>query len=118
MVWWLVAPNSIAGQLILVFVMVTMGIWASDVVVGHLDDPDPSILVIDEGVGMWIALLHPEWTWWYFLIAFMLFRFFDILKPWPLSRLQALPGGWGVVMDDVGAGVLSWMVMKGIGYLL
>ena len=66
---------------------------------------DPGCIVSDELAGQWLALLAAPlaWPWW--LAAFVLFRVFDITKPWPMKALERLPGGWGIVTDDLMAGV-------------
>jgi phosphatidylglycerophosphatase A len=69
--------------------------------------PDPSRIVIDEWVGQWIALLSAPAEWRFYGLAFALFRLLDIGKPWPLGALQRLPHGWGVMLDDVAAGLLA-----------
>ncbi|MBK8969496.1 MAG: phosphatidylglycerophosphatase A [Saprospiraceae bacterium] len=73
---------------------------------------DPSQTVIDEIVGMWIALLFIplNWTWW--LAAFLLFRFFDIFKPLGIRRLEKIGQGWGVMLDDVLAGIYANLVLQ------
>jgi phosphatidylglycerophosphatase A len=68
---------------------------------------DPSIVVIDEIVGMWIALLFLPKTWPAILIAFFFFRLFDIIKPYPAARLERIPNGWGIMLDDVAAGIYA-----------
>lgn len=68
---------------------------------------DPSRVTIDEVLGCWIACLLAPWTIQGSLLALALFRFFDILKPWPVSRLDRMKGAAGVVLDDVAAGLLS-----------
>lgn len=80
---------------------------------------DPSRVVIDEVVGVWICLLavpdEPNNTrlWIYVMLAFALFRLFDILKPLGIRRMENLPGSWGVMMDDVLAGCWGFLVMVG-----
>ena len=78
---------------------------------------DPSQTVIDEMVGMWIALLALpfEWPWW--LAAFLLFRFFDIFKPLGIRRLESIGQGYGVMLDDVLAGVYASLVLQIALYL-
>jgi len=73
---------------------------------GH-DNPDPSIVVIDEIVGMWIAMIavHPSFL--ALAIAFVAFRVFDIIKPYPARQVERLPGGWGIMLDDVVAGIYA-----------
>ena len=70
---------------------------------------DPGSIVIDEVAGQWLALVFaaPDNPW-HFFAAFLLFRFFDIIKTWPASWAQdQLPGGWGVMMDDIVAGLYA-----------
>ncbi len=74
--------------------------------------PDPSRVVIDEIVGMWIAVLWIPPTLMNWGIAFMLFRFFDIVKPLGIKKLESIPGGWGVMLDDVLAGVYANLVLQ------
>jgi phosphatidylglycerophosphatase A len=73
---------------------------------------DPSCVVIDEVVGMQVILVGASGVGiWGGLLAFFVFRVFDVLKPFPVNRSQKLPGGWGVVIDDFLAGVYSRIVM-------
>jgi phosphatidylglycerophosphatase A len=68
---------------------------------------DPGFVVIDEVAGQWIALLGCPFDWRHGLIALLLFRLFDIAKPFPVRRFERLPGGWGIVFDDVAAGLYA-----------
>jgi hypothetical protein len=68
---------------------------------------DPGFVVIDEVIGQWIALFGSPADWRHGLIALVLFRLFDITKPFPVRRLERLPGGWGIVFDDVAAGLYA-----------
>ncbi len=72
---------------------------------------DPSLVVIDEVVGMGISLVLVPRNWLYYLIAFVLFRFFDIVKLWPANISQNLKGGWGIVTDDVIAGIYALILV-------
>ncbi len=76
------------------------------------DDPDP--VVFDELVGQWIALLAAPHSIIGFGTAFVLFRVFDILKPLGAGQLQKLPRGWGVMLDDVLAGLYAALVLYGL----
>jgi phosphatidylglycerophosphatase A len=71
------------------------------------DQPDPSIVVIDEIVGMWISLAGITPGAVTFIAAFLFFRVFDVLKPEPARSLERVPGGWGIMLDDVVAGVYA-----------
>jgi phosphatidylglycerophosphatase A len=72
---------------------------------------DPHCVVIDEVVGMQVALVGTAPTLSGLVCAFALFRLFDVWKPFPIHRLQSLPGGWGIVADDVAAGVYARLVL-------
>lgn len=73
---------------------------------GH-SAPDPSIVVIDEIVGMWVTLLYMPTTPSAYLIAFLAFRAMDIVKPPPARQVERLPDGWGIMLDDVVAGLYA-----------
>jgi phosphatidylglycerophosphatase A len=73
---------------------------------------DPSIVVIDEAVGMWLSLVFLPKIWWVALCAFLLFRLFDIVKPQPAKYFDNMRGGAGIMMDDVIAGVYANIVMQ------
>ena len=79
---------------------------------------DPSIVVIDEIVGMWISLAWIEPGLLPFITAFILFRLFDVLKPEPARFLERLPGGWGIMLDDVVAGVYANAGTRAVLFLL
>ena len=103
---WLV-PFSQAG-LVAFFVLVTLaGTWAAHVAEAHLGEKDPGAIVIDEVAGMTLSVLVLPRTLPVLLIAFVLFRVFDVVKPFPAGRAQALPGGFGVMVDDLIAGLYA-----------
>jgi phosphatidylglycerophosphatase A len=105
-VWWLVLAIVVACA---------AGIWAIPVVGG---DDDPGWVVIDEFAGQWIALLGVvSLSWEGVVAAFVLFRFFDIAKPWLIDRAQGLPGAWGVMADDVLAGAVAGVLVWGGGWV-
>ncbi len=68
---------------------------------------DPSEIVLDEIFGYWISVLFYPFNWKIAILAFFLFRAFDILKPYPVNKFDRLPGGFGIMMDDVMAGIYS-----------
>jgi len=96
-----------------VFVIVTLiGTWvagAADRILGTKDSPT---IVIDEIAGLLLAMLLVPFAWGYVAAGFLLFRFFDILKPWPLNKLQDIPGGPGVMLDDIGAGIYTNVTLQ------
>ncbi len=90
------------------------GIWAAGVTARELGRPDPGIVVVDEVTGQWITLAGAaHLNWQSLLIAFVLFRLFDIWKPPPVRQLEKLPGGFGIVADDAMAGVYGAIVLYG-----
>jgi phosphatidylglycerophosphatase A len=92
-----------------------LGTWCSDVYAKAKGVSDPAEVVIDEVVGMWISLtgLPLGFT----LPAFLLFRILDILKPGPIHKAEKLPGGWGIMADDVLGGILANWILQAILWL-
>lgn len=89
--------------------------WAGWWAVSRLDlskEKDPSYVVVDETCGMMLALAGIPLGFGSVLAGFLLFRFFDIVKPFPLRRLEKYPGFWGIMLDDLGAGVYTWIILK------
>jgi phosphatidylglycerophosphatase A len=92
-------------------------IWAAGATARETGLKDPQIVVIDEVVGQWLALAGAaELNWKTFLAAFALFRAFDIWKPPPVRQLERLPGGTGIVLDDVMAGFYAALVLFAAGW--
>ena len=75
---------------------------------------DPGYVVIDEVAGQWIALIHSRVNLSHLLAGFLFFRLFDIVKPWPARQLEGLPAGWGIMLDDVAAGVYALLLMQAL----
>jgi len=92
-------------------VVTLVGVWAATQVVRRTGLKDPQIVCIDEAAGVLITLVLAPYTWQGVLAAVVLFRIFDQFKPWPARRAEKLPEGWGVVMDDVFAGLWGAMVV-------
>ena len=97
---------------------IALGIPAATRVARESGRKDPGFVVIDEVAGQLVTLiaLTPDWP--HALLALLLFRFFDILKPPPIRRLEALPEGTGIVVDDLGAGIYALLVVQLITHLL
>lgn len=117
--WYFLAADSGAGNLlILLTVLVTAaGIWSGNKVEKDWGK-DSSRVVIDEAAGMMISLLLIPVTTVHMAAAFVLFRFFDIVKPLYIRKAESIPGGWGVMMDDVLAGVYSNLVLQILIYTI
>lgn len=113
---WLGAGRLAFGVLILL--LLYPGIWAATHSARILNSEDPGVVVIDEVLGQWLTLLGAAaLNWKTFLAAFLLFRLFDIWKPWPIRRLENLPEGIGIVADDLAAGVYGAVVLTISGSL-
>ena len=109
---WLI-PFSTFGLWAALAAVVGAGIWASHHVEEELGRKDPGVIVIDEVAGMMVAVLLVPRTPGVLLCAFLLFRLFDIWKPFPARESQALRGGLGVVVDDLIAGVYALVLVMG-----
>jgi phosphatidylglycerophosphatase A len=109
---WLI-PFSQFGYCSALAAVVAVGIWASQRVEDVLGRKDPGVIVIDEVAGMMVAVLLLPRTPGVLLCAFLLFRLFDIWKPFPAREAQALRGGLGVVVDDVIAGAYALVLIMG-----
>ena len=121
LLWWGTAyffnPSSgwmlgltVAG----VALAVGLGVPAATIAEREAGRTDPGFVVIDEVAGQWITLLaiaqaHRDAG--HILLALLLFRLFDVTKPFPIRKLENLPGGWGIVFDDVAAGLYAWAVL-------
>jgi len=102
---------------LLIFLLLALffiGVWASSRIVRLTGKKDPRIVIIDEIVGQLITFLFVpvRLGWWTILLGFFVFRFFDILKPYPANTLESLPTGLGVMADDVMAGIYSAAAMS------
>jgi phosphatidylglycerophosphatase A len=101
-------PHALLIALIVgVVLSIGVGVPASTVVARQAGREDPQMVVIDEVAGQWIALLFSPFDWKHGLIALILFRVFDVTKPFPARQLENLPEGWGIVFDDVAAGLYA-----------
>lgn len=114
---FLMAIGGKAALLVGIAVVFLLGLWSARKIEDMTQSHDNSMIVIDEVVGVWIALLASTFTFTSVLLAIVLFRFFDILKPWPVSWLDKnLKGSLGVMLDDVAAGKFAALCLFGIHY--
>ena len=103
---------------LLIVLFTAAGIWSADKLESEWGK-DPSKVVVDEMVGVWIAILDvPVGNVWYILFAFLLFRFFDIFKPLGIRKMEQLEGGIGVMADDILAGIYSFLLLMGVRWLI
>jgi len=87
-------------------VLTGLGVWAANIVASELGQKDPQVIVIDEVAGIFATLSAAPFTWKGVAAGVVLFRIFDVTKPWPARAAERkLGGGWGIVFDDVAAGI-------------
>jgi phosphatidylglycerophosphatase A len=114
---WPIATGGERWELLTAAIVVSaIGVWVCEVYALQTKQADPSECVIDELAGQWIVCAFAPATPFAFLVAFILFRIFDILKPWPVGRLEHLPGGIGIMADDWGAAVYACAIIVGLGH--
>ena len=95
-------------------VVTVAAIWSSDRTQELLGRTDPSQVVIDEVAGFLVTMFLLPFSLVNVGLGFMLFRFFDIIKPWPVRKAERLKGGFGIVVDDLLAGVCAHLCLRGI----
>ena len=111
-VYLLVSRQSVGVELALLVVVTLVGVWAADRAIGHFRRKDPSPVVIDEVAGQLVTLAFTGAGLRGAVAGFLLFRLFDIIKPWPANKFEALPGGTGIVADDLMAGVYANLILQ------
>jgi phosphatidylglycerophosphatase A len=95
----------------ILFLLLVVWTYASGVYAAELGEKDPRRIVVDEAAGQFLTFLFVPPTWLNLGLAFLLFRFFDIVKPFPISRVEKLPGGWGIMADDIAAAVAGKVIL-------
>ena len=111
---WSLIPESLLFRFTLLVITLIIGFIACEFSLQQIDDSDPSYIVIDEVVGLWIALLFVPKSIFFSLLGFVLFRLFDILKPSFIYSVQFLKGSLGVMLDDIFAGFLVMLILWGV----
>jgi len=105
--------------LLLAAVCTSPAIWAASRTAKIKQLKDPQIVVVDEVLGQWITLAGAAvLDWQHALAALLLFRLFDITKPWPVRQLETLPGGVGIVADDLMAGIYGALVLAALRFVV
>ncbi len=105
-----ILPHPLSYGIMMV-VFTSFGIWISEKCEGYLREKDSKVIVIDEIDGFLITMFALPFSFRFILLGFILFRIFDILKPFKIERIQHLPGGWGIMGDDIAAGALANIVL-------
>jgi len=97
-------------------VLFALGVWAAGEAEKFFGRTDPGQVVVDEVVGQMLTFLllpHATWKWW--VGGFLLFRALDMVKPFPARQAERIPGGWGILLDDVVAGLYGLLTLAVIG---
>ena len=117
--WWLwlqyLDPLVFIVLIITIFII---GVFATNIIIDHTGEKDPSRIVIDEVAGQWLGLLVLPDGALYIAAAFISFRLLDIIKPWPIRQLEKFPKGWGVMLDDMLSGILTLGLIQGYSRLV
>jgi len=106
---WSASPILELAVIVLLF---AVGVWSSNVAEKHFGGVDPAPVILDEVLGMLITLAFIPVNITGAIVGFLLFRLFDVVKPWPANRLEALHGGLGIMADDAMAAVYGNVVMR------
>ena len=109
---YLLAKNNIAAHIMVLCGLLILGLLVSGRVEEVSKSKDPSFIVIDEVCGMLLALLFLPYDIKFVIIAFIIFRILDTLKPWPVGRIERLKGGLGIMGDDIVAGIYTNIVLQ------
>lgn len=116
--YWLLHWLDLTAYLIAVAVVLVIGTVAAGAAEKIMDRKDPGLVVIDEIAGMLITLIAAPADWRFWILGFILFRFFDIVKPFPVNLAdRRINGGTGIMLDDVIAGLYSLAILQGIAWL-
>ena len=119
LIYWPLSQLSPDHYLLMLLVTSVMGIYICGQTARDLGVHDHGSIVWDEFVGFWITMFAAPVGWVWVVVGFVLFRFFDIIKPWPISWIdKKITGGFGIMLDDVIAGVMAAAVLKGIVWWL
>jgi phosphatidylglycerophosphatase A len=112
--WWAttLTAYTMSTQLVLIVATAVVGVWAGNCYERLAGRHDPGEFVLDEVCGVLITFAGMAFTWRTLLIGLVLNRFFDIAKPFPISRMQRLPGGYGIMADDMCAGIAGWVMLR------
>jgi phosphatidylglycerophosphatase A len=109
---YFLADISVLIYLGLAIIIYIVGIWSSSRVAQEMQTEDPRKIVIDEVLGQWLALFALEPTWRLVLVSFFLFRFFDIVKPLFIKKAETFRSGWGIMLDDIMAGMYASIILN------
>ena len=111
--YFLLASLPLLSYILLWLIIFELGCYLSHQIMKWRGEDDPQVIVIDEALGYWVAMFAVPATPLYILAGFLLFRFFDIIKPWPANYFdKKVRNGFGIVMDDVIAGIFTNLILQ------
>ncbi|MCG6921520.1 MAG: phosphatidylglycerophosphatase A [Acidobacteria bacterium] len=112
LLFWPLATLPVVLQVAACVVLFVAGALASTRVANGLGQKDPGLVVVDEIVGMWVTLIGLPFLPVTASLGFVLFRAMDVVKPWPARDLERWRGGWGIMADDVAAGIYAHLMLR------
>lgn len=119
LIYWPLSHLTPEHYLLMILITSVMGIYICGKTAKDLGVHDHGSIVWDEFVGFWITMIAAPVGWIWILVGFVLFRIFDIIKPWPISWIdKKVTGGFGIMLDDVVAGVMAAAVLQGLAWWL
>lgn len=117
LIHWLSGPW---GLMIATLIVIAAGTVVAEFYERRSGEKDPQTVVIDEVAGQWLTLVPLGLGLWSYVLGFLAFRFFDTLKPWPIRRFEKIPGGWGIMVDDLVAagyaGLTAYLILTVAGW--
>lgn len=116
--WFFLAQLDVLSYLVVLLLAILLGIYLCEKSSKDLGVHDHPGIVWDEFCGFWLTMVAIPFSWQWLVAGFLLFRFFDILKPWPINWLdKKVHGGLGIMLDDLLAGVYAWLILQLLLYM-
>jgi phosphatidylglycerophosphatase A len=115
-VFWFLFPDNALFMLGAAVIATALSVYTGGKAEKYFDSRDDSRIVIDEVAGYFISVLFLPKTLFFAIAAFLLFRLFDVIKPFFIKKVQDWPGGWGVTFDDVFAGIFANLILQVVHY--
>jgi phosphatidylglycerophosphatase A len=112
LLFWPLHEAPLLVQVAATLLLSLLGVACAQDLARRVGRKDPGLVVVDEVAGMWVSLLGLPFTPATAAAGFFLFRVMDVFKPWPARQLEGLPGGWGIVGDDLMAGVYANLLLR------
>lgn len=111
-IYAIIGDLGIIIKLFFILILFNIGVYAANFVEKALNKKDPGVIVIDEVIGYLITVYLLPFNVLYAVLGFILFRFYDIIKPYPIKKIEKICGGWGIMLDDVLAGIYACITLN------